>query len=373
MADGIISIDVELNEKEFEASLANMGELVKTGSEIMIKSIDDLGQNFALLPVNIDTAFKAVPGLINGLINNIASNNPVMAKTGSDLFNSLVDNISEVASNISDKLPEINDGIITKLTGFFPAIGRTGRSLFGSLTDNLPEAISAINDEVPQIALEISEQLDGNRELIVQSGFGLFTSLIDDLPSAINIIGQAPNEIVENILEGFTGLLFKFNEIGISIVHGVWAGISSMGAWLSSQVNNFFQNIVSSVTGFLGINSPSTLFRDKIGRNIALGVGEGIAAEMPGVARDMLGYVNGIIENAELSGFSDYAITQGYNAGVKNKNFRDFKDNIGDTGFVADVPAVNITIEPSGDIRGFFEYLSMNIKRVDYLGGGENL
>jgi phage-related protein len=330
------------------------------------------------LPDNIDTAFKSVPVLINGLINNIASNNPIMAKTGSDLFNSLVANISEVAANISGKTPEISDSVIDKITGFFPAMGIAGRGLFTSLKDNLPEAVSAISEEVPQITLEISERLDEDKEKMAENGFGLFTSLTDDLPNAIDIIGQAPGEIVGNLVEGFTALLFKFNEIGVNIVQGVWTGISSMGAWLSSQVNSFFQGIVSSVTGFLGIHSPSTLFRDKIGRNIALGVGAGIAAEMPGVAGDMLAYVSAIVDSAErgmanAGSFSDYTISGGYSGSIKNGDFKDKMGDIGDASLAAAAPAVNITIEPSGDMRGFFEYLSMNIKRADYLCGGEGL
>ena len=30
---------------------------------------------------------------------------------------------------------------------------------------------------------------------------------------------------------------------------------------------------------------------------------------------------------------------------------------------------VTVSIEPAGDLRGFFEYLSASIKRVDYLSG----
>ena len=371
MSDGIISIDVELNEKEFQASLNNMGEIVRNGSETMIKSIDNLGRHFTLLPSNIYTAFKSVPVLINGLLANITSKNPEMAKTGSDFFNSLVANITETAENIAGKMPVINNGVIDKFISFIPAIGNAGYDLFSSLTDNLPEAIDAITKEIPNITSKISDKLDEKREFISYTGFNLFTSLNDDLPNAIDIIAQAPELIVDNIITGFTGLLFKFNDIGVNIVQGVWAGISSMGAWLSSQVKGFFDSIVGGVMGFLGINSPSLLFKDKIGKNIALGIGEGITSEMPGVASDMLKYMNKIVDNAEKSAgridinkFVNSAVESGYSDDIKSRDFK------ADTGGYANIPTINITLEPSGDIRGFFEYINMNIKRVDYLSGG---
>ena len=46
MADGTITIDVELNEKAFKASLENMGETVKTNADLMIKSVEGVSGSF---------------------------------------------------------------------------------------------------------------------------------------------------------------------------------------------------------------------------------------------------------------------------------------------------------------------------------------
>jgi hypothetical protein len=35
------------------------------------------------------------------------------------------------------------------------------------------------------------------------------------------------------------------------------------------------------------------------------------------------------------------------------------------------MPEINITLEPSGDMRGFFDYIRMGIKRSAYLNGEE--
>ena len=147
-----------------------------------------------------------------------------------------------------------------------------------------------------------------------------------------------------------------------------------MASWLSSQVKGFFDSIVGSVMGFLGIKSPSLLFKDKIGRNIALGIGAGIAEEMPGVAGDMLKYMNKVIENAEknagrinINRLVNSALNPSYSGDAKSEDFK------ADTGSLSDIPPINITIEPSDDIRGFFEYLNLNIKRADYLSGGSDI
>ena len=66
-------------------------------------------------------------------------------------------------------------------------------------------------------------------------------------------------------------------QIGKDLVSGLWEGIKSMGASLFEWVRNWVdENIVGSIKEFFGIKSPSKLMRDEIGKNIGLGVAEGI-------------------------------------------------------------------------------------------------
>jgi len=82
-------------------------------------------------------------------------------------------------------------------------------------------------------------------------------------------------------------LISAIGNIGIKLIEGLWEGISSAGAWLWEKITGFFGGIVDGIKGFFGIHSPSTLFRDQIGKNLALGIGEGFDDEMKTVARSM--------------------------------------------------------------------------------------
>ena len=76
-------------------------------------------------------------------------------------------------------------------------------------------------------------------------------------------------------------------EIGGNMLKGLWEGIQNVGKWLWEQITGFFGGIVDGIKGFFGIHSPSTLFRDEIGKNLALGLGDGFDREMKTVAKDM--------------------------------------------------------------------------------------
>ena len=82
-------------------------------------------------------------------------------------------------------------------------------------------------------------------------------------------------------------LISAMGRIGINLIEGLWEGISKAGAWLWDQITGFFGGIVDGIKNFFGIHSPSTLFRDEIGKNLALGLGDGFDREMKTVAKDM--------------------------------------------------------------------------------------
>ena len=74
--------------------------------------------------------------------------------------------------------------------------------------------------------------------------------------------------------------------IGKNIVQGLWNGIQNMASWIRSQVSGFVSGIVSSVKNVLGIHSPSTVFA-YMGKNMALGLGEGFSDKIRSVQRDI--------------------------------------------------------------------------------------
>lgn len=68
----------------------------------------------------------------------------------------------------------------------------------------------------------------------------------------------------------------KMLSIGKNIVKGLWNGIGNAKDWLIGKVKSFGSGIVDGIKGALGINSPSTVMRDLVGKFIPSGVAVGI-------------------------------------------------------------------------------------------------
>ena len=350
-----------------------MGAIVKSGSELMIKSIGNLSNSFILMPNTIDSVLSAVPNIINKIISNIAGKNPVMTRTGAELFTSLIGDMPDIVGKISGSVPEITDTILQKFINFIPEMSDTGNKFFTSLISNLPEIISEITGKIPEITEKTAEAVTNSEGLMSDAGYDLFCAITNPLPLAAKEIAQAPGQIVSILLARFMSLTKQFKSIGENIVYGVWDGISSMGSWLSSSVTGFFQGIVNGVTGFLGIHSPSKLFSDLVGKNIALGVKAGIDNEMSGVIDNtqtqMSKLANAAAQSSRLnSGASD--ILGRTNTSDATEMHHILKNRAGNENVQSIQPEIRVVMESTGATRDIFEALDIEIKRVQYLNGG---
>ena len=96
------------------------------------------------------------------------------------------------------------------------------------------------------------------------------TSAASTIKSKVTALGNA-------IVNAFKSLPSKMASTGKNIVQGLWNGISNAKSWILSKIKGFGESILSGIKGFFGIHSPSTVMRDEVGKQLALGVAEGIS------------------------------------------------------------------------------------------------
>lgn len=90
---------------------------------------------------------------------------------------------------------------------------------------------------------------------------------------------EAAKSLKDAVVNGVKELPSKMLEIGKNIVTGVWNGIKSMKDTITKNVKKFFTGIVDGAKDALGIHSPSRVFRDQVGAQIAEGVIVGIKSK----------------------------------------------------------------------------------------------
>ena len=90
-------------------------------------------------------------------------------------------------------------------------------------------------------------------------------------------------KVKDGIVSGIGSLL----DVGKNIVQGLWNGINNAKDWVLGKIKGFGKAILNGIKGIFGIHSPSTVFRDQVGKNLALGIGEGFEDEMKEVTNEM--------------------------------------------------------------------------------------
>lgn len=218
----------------------------------------------------LDSFLEKFPELFNKLITFIG--NIDLGK----LLEQFLGAVEKIAAMIAENLPTIVDNLVTAIINLVKTIDwkeliASGNRILMSITDGLLNAIPSLIDALPDLIEAIIDFLTDPE------------TVIELVKGAVKLVFK----LIEKLPEIFMHLISAMGRIGINLIEGLWEGISKAGAWLWEQITGFFGGIVDGIKNFFGIHSPSTLFRDEIGKNLALGLGDGFDKEMKTVAKDM--------------------------------------------------------------------------------------
>lgn len=178
------------------------------------------------------------------------------------------------------------------VTGYFKAIWDTISGIFAVvkavLSGDWSEAWEAIKGIVNTWADYFSNIWNSIKNVFAAVGQffkTIFTSAWDGIKA-----------VFANVKDFFDGVwqkiksAFKFDEmlqIGKYIVEGLWNGIKNAKDWLLNKIKSFAHTITDGIKSFFGIASPSKVFRDEVGKNLMLGMAEGITGNERAVTMAM--------------------------------------------------------------------------------------
>lgn len=95
------------------------------------------------------------------------------------------------------------------------------------------------------------------------------------------------NTITMDSLNTFMSLFTDqdWASIGKSIWEGITGGLAEAAGGVRDDVEEAGEDLLDGIKNFFGIDSPSVLFRDQVGKQLAAGLGQGFQAGMGDVAR----------------------------------------------------------------------------------------
>lgn len=242
------------------------------------------------IPVIVQSLMAALPSVINSLISALVSSIPLLLDASLQLLMAIVDAIPLLLDVLIENLPLIIDSIITGVLEALPLLLDAAIQLFFAILDAIPVIVQSLSSKMPEI---IGVILSSISEAIPEL-FKTAKDLLGQIGEAVgNLVKELPGkmgEVITSMVQGLEDGIEKIKDIGGDIIRGLWDGINDMTSWIGEKIKGFGENVLGGIKDFFGIKSPSRVMADVVGKNLALGIGEGF--------EDNIGEVNKDIQNA---------------------------------------------------------------------------
>jgi len=256
------------------ALISMLPSIIQAGIQIIVSLIQGIGTS---LPTLIPQIIDCVVLIVETLLDNIG----LIIDAGIQLLIGLAEGLIESLPNLIDKIPVIIDKLIMAITDNLPKIIAMGIELLVQLAVGLVKSIPNLIAAIPKI----------------------ISSLVKGIANYYSQMISQGKELLGKIKDGIVDGIKKIPEVGKNLVQGLWNGINNAKDWVLDKIKGFGKSILNGIKSFFGINSPSKLFEDQIGKNLALGIGEGFTDEMDSVASDI---ENSIPTNFDLGINTNY-------------------------------------------------------------------
>ena len=253
------------------------------------------GQQFL---TNLGTFFMQLPGNIwNWLTSTVASVASWAAQMGANALSAG----SQFLSNVGTFISQLPSNVGSWLSGAISAAA----SFVGQMASNAVNAgsrfLSSIGSYISQVPGRISAGLSG-----AISAVGSFAG------SMASGALRAGRQFLSNLVNTLASIPGRMASIGSQIISGLVNGITGSIGRVASAILGGVNDAIAKVKNMLGIHSPSRLFRDQIGRNIGLGLAQGISNSQAAVMSSM----NGMASDIAGTRFTTPGVAAGY--GVKS-------------------------------------------------------
>ena len=228
----------------------------------------------------------ALPGLvaqgatlIMGILNAITVNLPALVSAGVSI-------ISTLAGSLGAQLPQLIPcavrmimTLVSSLAGNLPKLIQSGLKLMKGLASGIANSIPIVAAKAPVIIGKLASTIITNLPKILTAGVQIITKLAVGLVRGIPaLIGKIPS-MISQIKNAFTSV--NWGSVGMNIIKGIASGLANAGGAIVKAAKSAAKSALDAAKSALGIHSPSRVFRDQVGKMMALGMGIGFEKNIP--------------------------------------------------------------------------------------------
>lgn len=217
--------------------------------------------------------------MLNNLMLAITANLPAIIQGGIAIVSTL---ITGIAQQLPTLIPTALMMIVTLVSSLLSNVGQlvdAGINLLVGLAQGVVNALPQLINKAPTIIGQLATAIISNLPKILLAGIKIITILGTGLIQAVpQLISKIPS-IISQVKNAFTSV--DWGGVGRNIISGIANGLKGAAGAIVEAAKGAAERALNAAKNALGIHSPSRVFRDQVGKMMALGMGIGFEKNIP--------------------------------------------------------------------------------------------
>ena len=284
--------------------ILSLAENIRSGASSFIDAGIDLLLNLTQgIMDSLPSLIAEIPKIIIELAGVINDNAPKLLIAGGKMLLTILQGIVESIPALIASIPQIFEAFTEVWEGMnWLNLGKMAIQFITNgvkaLATNIPAAIKAIATNATAMFKSIDWASAGKTAITLITG--AIMSMFTSIPSALANIGSAAWDAISSM---------DWYSIGSNIISGIANGIWNGAHRIADAARDAARNALNAAKNFLGIQSPSKVFRVQVGEMIGAGMALGI--------KDSEKEVNSAIDNLDAKLFNGLNRTYDYSPNIE--------------------------------------------------------
>ena len=226
-----------------------------------------------------ESAGELAMRILRVLCNRIVEGAPDLIASAGELLMGIGQAAVEVAPLLVDTLISLVLDLVAVLPDAIPALLQGALAFFGGILTAVVERAPEILNALLGLLESLLRYVFGHVQNMVSAGLQLLGGLLSGVTTKASELLSWFRGLPQRIMDALGNVASKFLSVGSNIINGMIDGVRNAAGNLIGAVTGAAENALNGLKSFLGIASPSKVFRDRVGRWITLGLAEGIEGE----------------------------------------------------------------------------------------------
>lgn len=245
----------------------NVPRILKHGMDLVITIVKGI---IAAIP----TLVKNIPKIIQAIVDVWQAFN--WMNLGKKAFTMLKNGLTSMGGALKSAGQKAGQWItdaLKSLPGKLLNLGKTALTGMRNGITSMAGAIRAAGGRILTVIINAVKALPGR---LLTMGRNAITFLGNAISNGVGIVRAKATNLVSSVVNVVKGLPGKIASVGSQLVQGIWKGISASTTWIKNKIKGWVGDVTSFLKRLFGIESPSKLMADEIGRWLPPGIAAGV-------------------------------------------------------------------------------------------------